>query len=90
MEMGNSSFRLSYCRAECWNDCHCVGYSSHVYSYGCTFWRGKHLNFSQDISGMSAKHYVITEITEPQTKARKEQEIRELLTDIYDIRGDES
>ncbi|XP_059277643.1 G-type lectin S-receptor-like serine/threonine-protein kinase At1g67520 [Lycium ferocissimum] len=67
-KVGNSSFSLSDCRAECWNDCNCVGYDSYVYSTGCTFWRGKNLNFSQDISGMAKKYYVITEVTEPQSK----------------------
>lgn len=48
----NGSLSRSDCRAQCWNDCGCLGFMANLVT-GCQFWRGKDLKFQQDYAGFS-------------------------------------
>ena len=67
---GTANLSSSDCRAYCWNDCDCLGYGGDSYGPGCYIWEGK-LQFVQDNSGRSPRHYVIS--TEPSNKGKKKE-----------------
>nr|XP_048319551.1 G-type lectin S-receptor-like serine/threonine-protein kinase At1g67520 [Ziziphus jujuba var. spinosa] len=48
----NGSVSRSDCRAQCWNDCDCLGFRTNFSGTGCFIWRGN-LTFKQDKSGAS-------------------------------------
>nr|XP_048319386.1 G-type lectin S-receptor-like serine/threonine-protein kinase CES101 isoform X2 [Ziziphus jujuba var. spinosa] len=50
----NGSLSRSDCRAQCWNDCDCLGFRANG-GTGCLFWRGKDLKFEQDYSGATVR-----------------------------------
>nr|XP_043607620.1 G-type lectin S-receptor-like serine/threonine-protein kinase CES101 [Erigeron canadensis] len=62
----NSTINFSDCMMRCWNDCGCLGFTTHSTETGCITWAGTKpiSNFSVDVQGTSVPKYVLISPTE--------------------------
>ncbi|KAL3824849.1 hypothetical protein ACJIZ3_020878 [Penstemon smallii] len=65
----NSNLSQSDCRANCWNDCLCAGYTDG--ERGCLYWKGKNVKFLEDYNPLSRQLYALVPETTKKNTRRK-------------------
>ncbi|KAK4479350.1 hypothetical protein RD792_014862 [Penstemon davidsonii] len=62
----SSNLSQSDCRANCWNDCLCAGYTDA--ERGCLYWKGKNVKFLEDYYPLSRQLYALVPDTPKKSK----------------------